>query len=116
MSRSIRGYEPRLRKDTTLLEYLQADTDRFFLGRHLENWVEYSGTKVKIVAVKYEALGEHIQEILGFLECDRPFEVRPRTSRYDDQPPEIQAGLEKMYGEVKARVEALPSLIRINAD
>jgi hypothetical protein len=116
MSRSIRGYKPMLRKDTTTLEYLQAGVDRFFLGRQLENWVEYSGTRVKIMAVKYEALQEHIQDILDFLECDRPYEVRPRTSRYDDQPPEIQAGLEKMYGELKARIEAFPSLIRINSD
>ena len=114
MARSIPGYTPVLRKDTTPLEYLEAGVDRFFLGQHLENWVEYSGNQVKILAVKYEALGEHIQEILNFLECDRPFHVRPRTSKYDDEPPEIQAGLEKMYGGLKARIEALPSLIRIN--
>ncbi|MCJ7627092.1 MAG: hypothetical protein MUO50_01770 [Longimicrobiales bacterium] len=116
MSRSIPGYEPWLQKDTTLLDFLQADVDRFFLGRHLENWVEYPGTRVKILAVKYESLAEHIQDIMSFLECDRPFEVRPRTSRYENQHPEIQAGLEKMYGKVRARIESLPSLIRINVD
>ena len=115
MTRSIQGYEPRLRKDTTLSEYLQDGVDRFFLDRHVRNWVDYSGTKVQVLAVKYEFLGEHIQEIMEFLECIRPFQVRPRTSRYQDQPPEIQAGLERMYGEVKAYIESLPSLIRINA-
>ena len=113
--RSIPGYKPRLQKNTSLLEYLEADVDRFFLGRQIENWVEYQGTKVRILAVNYGSLGEHIQELMGFLKCDRPFEVRPRTSRYEDQPPEIKAGLAKTYGEVKARIDALPSLIRINA-
>lgn len=116
MARSIPGYRPVLRKDTTVREYLEAGVDRFFLGRHLENWVDYPGSKVGILAVKYEALGEHIQEILAFLQCDRPFEVRSRKSRYENQPPEIQEGLERMYGELRERVEALPTLIRINAD
>ena len=62
---------------------------------HCGNWVEYQGKRVRIMAVKYEALGEHIQELMDFLECTRPFEVRPRKSKYDDQPPEIQAGLDK---------------------
>jgi len=116
MARSIPDYTPVLGKDTTVQEYLSAGVDRFFLHRHLENWVENSGTQVKILAVKYEALGEHIQEIMEFLECDRPFEVRPRKSKYDAQPEEIQAGLEKMYGGLKARIDALPSLTRINCD
>ena len=116
MSRSIPDYAPVLRKETTVEEYLNAGVDRFFLHRHLENWVEDSETQVKVLAVKYEALGEHIQEIMDFLECGRPFEVQPRTSKYEDQPPEIQAGLEAMYGEMKARIETLPSLIRINCD
>ena len=116
MSRSIPDYTPVLRKDTTVLEYLDAGVDRFFLHRHLANWAEYQGKQVSILAVKYEALAEHIQEIMVFLECDRPFEVRPRKSKYENQPPDIQAGLEKMYGELRARIEALPSLIRINCD
>jgi len=116
ITRYIEGYKPRLRRDTTLQEYLQENVDRFFLSRQLENWVGYQGTRVKIMAVKYEALAEHVQEIMGFLGCDRPFKVRPRTRRYDDQPAEIQVGLERLYGEVRARIESLPSLIRINAD
>jgi hypothetical protein len=52
--------------------------------------------------------------MMDFLECDRPFEVRPRKSRYHDQPPEIQEGLERMYGALKARIAGLPSLLRIN--
>jgi hypothetical protein len=116
MSRSVQGYRPVLRKDTTVAEYLAAGEDRFFLHKHLDHWVDYSGNRVRILAVKYESLGEHIQEIMEFLECPRPFQVRPRTSKYDDQPPEIQAGLEALYGELRLRIDALPSLLRINCD
>lgn len=113
MARSIPGYRPVLRKGTTVREYLEAGVDRFFLARHLTSWVDYRGDRVKILAVKYEALGEHIQEILAFLRCERPFEVRPRKTRFEAQPPEIQEGLERMYGELKKRVENLPTLIRV---
>jgi hypothetical protein len=115
MTRSLTGYERKIRKETTVLEYLRAGEDRFFLRQHLENWIGYRGHRVKILAVKYEHLEEHIQEVLEFLECRRPFEVRPRSSRYDDEPPEVQAGLEEMYGDLKARIDALPSLLRVGA-
>jgi hypothetical protein len=114
MSRSVAGYRPILKKDTTVAEYLAAGEDRFFLHRHLDNWLGYEGESVRIMAVKYEVLAEHIQEILEFLECPRPFQVRPRTSRYQAQPHEIQEGLERMYGDLRGRIEGLPSLIRVN--
>lgn len=116
MSRSLPGYKPVLEKSTDVAEYLKAGEDRFFLHKHLDHWLEYSGSRVRILAVKYEALGEHIQEIMDFLECRRPFEVRPRSSRYDHQPAEIREGLERMYGELKDRTDRLPSITRINLD
>lgn len=115
MTRSMPDYQRVIRSDTTLLEYLGEGTDRFFLEKHLENWIGYQGDRVKVLAVKYEALHEHISTLLGFLECDRPFRVRPRSSRYDQEPPEIRAGLEAMYGPLKAKIDTLPSLIRVNA-
>ena len=114
MARSIPDYQPVLTRATTIEEYLEAGVDRFFLARHLDNWVGYRGSSLKILAVKYESLGAHIREIMAFLECRRPFQVRARKSRYRTQPPEIQEGLERMYGELKRRVETLPSLVRIN--
>jgi hypothetical protein len=115
MTRSMPHYRRAIRKDTTLLEYLQGGTDRFFLGEHLENWIGYRGDRVEVLAVKYEALGEHVGTLLEFLECDRPFQVRSRSSRYEEEPPEIRAGLEVMYGRLKEKIDGLPSLIRVNA-
>jgi len=113
MTRSMPGYKRMIRRETTVLEYLQAGEDRFFLRKHLENWVEYDGDQVEVLAVKYEALGDHIDEVMEFLECPRPFRVRPRSSRFDDESPEVQAGLEAMYGPLKERIDGLPSLIRV---
>jgi len=113
MTRSMPGYIRVIRKDTTALEYLQRGEDRFFLQKHLDNWIGYGGNRVKVMAVKYEALGEHIGEVMEFLECPRPFRVRPRSSRFDDEPPEIQEALASMYGPLKEKIDSLPSMIRI---
>lgn len=114
MSKTLPGYRPVLRKDTTALEYLRGGVDRFFFEKHLDNWIGYEGEAVKVLAVKYENLGDHIGEIMSFLGCPRPFEVRPRTSRFHQEPDSVQEGLEAMYGELKERIDALPSLIRVN--
>jgi hypothetical protein len=109
MTRSMPDYRRVIRRETSVLEYLQAGEDRFFLREHLSNWVDYDGDQVRILAVKYEALGDHIDEIMGFLECPRPFRVRPRSTRFDDESPEVQAGLEAMYGSLKERIDGLPT-------
>ncbi len=107
-------YRRAIRRETSVLEYLQAGEDRFFLREHLSNWIDYDGEPVKILAVKYEALGDHLDEIMDFLECPRPFQVRPRSSRFHDEPPEVRAGLEAMYGSLKEKIDGLPSLIRVS--
>ena len=114
MTRSMPDYRRVIRRETSVLAYLQAGEDRFFLREHLSNWIDYDGDRVKILAVKYEALGDHIEEIMEFLECPRPFRVRPRSSRFDDEPPEVQAGLEAMYGSLKEKIDGLPTLIRVS--
>lgn len=114
MSRAIPSYRPVLRKDTGVLEYLEGGMDRFFFQKHLENWIEYEGDRVRVLAVKYEALGDHIEEIMDFLDCPRPFQVKPRSSRFDNEPEAVRLALEEMYGALKARIDALPSLIRVN--
>jgi hypothetical protein len=115
MSRATPGYTPVLRRNTTLQEYLEGGVDRFFLEDHLDNWIGYRGNQVRILAVKYEALGDHIEEVLSFLDCLRPFVVRSRTSSIEDQPEAIRRGLEAIYGPLKVRIDSLPSMTRINA-
>lgn len=114
MSREMRGYVPVLRADTTIEEYLGAGVDRFFFEQHLDNWVGYDGSAVRILAVRYEDLTDHIEEVLQFLDCERPFQILPRKSHFQDQPAVIQAGLGNMYGELKERIARMPSLIEVS--
>ncbi len=113
MARAVPGYTPVLTRKTTLEEYLRAGVPRFFLGEHLGNWVGYEGREVSILAVKYEALGDHMDEIHRFLGFRKPFRVRPRRSRLEEASPEVRAGLEAMYGELRRKVAEMPSLVRV---
>ena len=114
MSRGIPGYRAVLEHDTDLQTYLDGGVDRFFLGEHLDNWLGYQGKNVQVLAVRYGALGQHIGEMLRFLRCSRPFHVRPRTRRSRQPPPQVLRGLDALYGDLRQRIEALPSLIRVN--
>ncbi len=104
-----------LKHTTTLEEYVAEGRDRFRFEDHMDNWLGYQGDRASILAVKHEALGDHIQDVLGFLECSRPFEVRRRSSTLENQPEAIRKGLLGIYGELKERIDALPSITRINA-
>ncbi len=114
MTREMRRHTRVLRDDTTIEEYLSAGVDRFFFERHLDNWIGYEGNAVRILAAKYEDLADHIDEVMRFLDCDRPFQILPRKTRFEEQSPATRAGLELMYGELKDRIDSLPSLIRVN--
>jgi hypothetical protein len=112
MSRAIPGYRPVLEAATTLEDYLEAGVDRFHLEAHLDRWIHYPGGRVEVLAVKYEALDENIDQVLSFLRCSRPFHVRPRTRSVADEPEHVRRGLERMYGKLAARINALPALFR----
>jgi hypothetical protein len=98
-----------------LQDYLRKGVDAFHLGEHIDNWVHFKPpANVKILLVKYESLRLHIEEVLSFLECDRPFEVKDRTSDWTKREKPIQRGLQIVYGAVKAKVDRLPSILRKN--
>lgn len=116
MSRTMRGYRVALKHDTTLESYLAGGVDRFFLEEHLDNWLGYRGADIQIIAVKYEALADHMHDVLHFLRCHRPFHVRPRTTDLDAQPRAVRQGLDTLYGELRERIDALPPFIQVTGD
>ncbi len=113
MSRDLPDYERVLTAETTLEEYAAAGVDRFFLDTHVRNWLEYEGERVQVIAVRYEHLGGHIDEVMEFLGCDRPFEVRERTKRPNPLADPVREGLEEMYGDLAVRIRDLPPMVRV---
>lgn len=104
------GTMPADLQGVTLEEFLQAGRDEFYMERQFDNWTAETNPKHPIMLIKYETLGENIDEILDFFGTKDSFEVRERKSSWLDQPEPIQKRLEKVYGSLCAKVEAMPAI------
>ena len=97
-------------QDVSLEEYLSRGVDAFHLDRQLNNWMNPELTQHPIILIKYEELANHIDEVLKFFGCTKPFEVKTRNSAWESQPTEIVDGLKAIYGDFAARVDAMPAI------
>lgn len=97
-------------KDMSLEEYLERGIDEFNLNRQLTNWLNPELVKHPTILIKYETLGDNIEEILAFFDCPKPFSVKTRQSSWLDQPSDIVNGLENMYGDFYKRVLEMPDI------
>ncbi len=103
----------RITEDLKLEDYLDAGHDAFHIAEHVDNWISYdTPPHVKILIVRYEHLADYISDVMKFLQCKRPFAVRPRKSDWTKAPKAVQDGLVKTYGAVRDKINALPPLMR----
>ncbi|WLQ13829.1 hypothetical protein O5O45_29335 [Hahella aquimaris] len=101
-ARSLRGM--------TLEEYLERGVDEFNIERQFDNWVSNLSPKHPTILIKYESLGSTIDKVLEFFQCEEPFELKRRNSSWVDQPSRIIEGLQLIYGDVAAKIDAMPPL------
>ena len=104
------GTKPANLRGMTLEEYLERGIDEFFIERQFNNWVNNSNPKHPTIIIRYELLGENIDQILNFFGSDKPFPVKSRKSSWIDQPAHIKKGLEAIYGPLNAKIERLPGI------
>lgn len=98
-----------------LEEYLKNNNvDRFYTEEHIDNWLNYDDGHTQIRIVKYEYLENHINEILDFANCKKPFSIKKRKNYLKDQPEYIQKRMKEVYGPLKEKIDSLPSIIRKN--
>lgn len=104
------GTAPVGMRGVSIDEYLERGVDEFFIERQLDNWVGNLHPKHPTILIRYELLGDHIDEVLDFFACRKAFAVHPRRSSWADQPEHIRKGLTKIYGRVHDKIEALPAV------
>ena len=104
------GTKPANLRGMTLEEYLERGVDEFFIERQFNNWVNNSNPKHPTIIIRYELLGENIDQILNFFGNDKPFPVKSRKSSWIDQPAHIKKGLEAIYGPLNAKIEGMPGI------
>lgn len=97
-------------KNMSLREYLERGVDEFHLERQLDNWTRPVGSPHPILLIKYEEMAQNMDAILRYFEQDEGFEFKPRKSSWEQQPADMVNLLERMYGDVKAKVDKLPGL------
>ena len=97
-------------RGVSIEEYLERGVDEFFIERQLDNWVVNPNPKHPTILIRYELLGGHIDEVLDFFACRKAFVVTPRRSVWSDQPEHIRKGLERIYGRMNEKIEALPAI------
>jgi hypothetical protein len=94
----------------TLEEYLEGEVDYFRMERQFDNWVGNVNPTHPTILIKYESLGANIGNVLGFFGSSKEFSVKSRNSSWQDQPPHIRRGLERIYGSLYEKVEAMPGI------
>lgn len=104
------GTQPAKLRGMSLEEYLERGVDEFFIERQFNNWVNNPDPKHPTIIIRYELLADNIDQILNFFDCDKSFAVKTRKSSWTDQPAHIKKGLEKIYGPLNEKIEALPGI------
>jgi len=104
------GTTPARLRGVSLEEFLERGVDEFFIERQFDNWLNNANLKHPTIIIRYEFLGDHIDEILDFFVCRKAFALKPRKSSWLEQPEHIRKGLERIYGRLNAKIEALPGV------
>lgn len=100
-------------KGMSLTEYLENGIDAFHMMEHIDNWINYKITgNAKILIVKYENYQRYLKDILEFFDCDRSFNFRPRSSDWTKEQTYVKELMEKVYGDVKRKIDRLPPLMK----
>ena len=97
-------------RGVTLEAYLEKGIDAFSIERQFDNWVNQHHSRHPTLLIKYEGLANNIDDVLAFFGVKDAFGVKERQSSWLDQPPHIRTGLERMYGKLNEKIEAMPEL------
>ena len=103
-----------INNDTTIDNYLKSGADRFNMYEHFYNWYNYEKNDIQILIIKYEYLYLHINYIMKFLDCNKPFTVKKRLSDWRKESDDVKNGFENMYGDLKSKIDSIPSIIKKN--
>jgi hypothetical protein len=101
-------------RGVTLEEYLERGVDEFFIERQFDNWVNQAHPEHPTILIKYEELQDNIGDVLAFFGVKDSFNVKKRNSSWLDQPAHIRKGLERVYGGLYEKIEAMPGIKILN--
>ena len=103
------------RRLESLDRFLQAGVDDFALADHVDRWLA-PDPGYPLLAIRYEALASNWPEIADFVEIapEPPMAVLERASDWRSAPSWVRSRLDDMYGALARRIDALPSVWRVD--
>jgi hypothetical protein len=104
------GVTPPSLTGVSIDQYLEAGKDQFGLEAQFDRWAGGEKAPAPLILIKYEGLQEGIGDVLKFFGVSKPFDVRSRKSSWEKEPEHVRKGLEKIYGSLREKVLAMPSI------
>lgn len=93
--------------------FLAAGIDDFAIADHVEQWLGASDRSYPIMVVRFDRLAEawpRIRDFFGLPGDDRGLPTRARASDWRALPRAARQRIDRMYGELARRVDALPAV------
>ena len=110
--RMVRQPPPDVRRRLASLDaFLAAGVDDFLLEEHLDSWLGHGSPGYPLLAVRLESLKDSWPTVCEFLGLDRAHPGLPERSRGSDWralPTEQRDRLDRMYGRLVRRIDAMP--------
>jgi hypothetical protein len=94
-------------------DFLADGKDHFRLIEQYRNWTE-AERSYPILLIKYESMWDHLPELMTYVglpqaAADAFPEKRSRSSRWRDEPKEVQIKLETIYGDLWDEIRDAPA-------
>lgn len=109
--RNIQAEQRELTEEWDLATYLDQPSDLFRLEEHVDAWL-YANGDYPVTFVKYDRLWDVAGDLAAHLGLDRldlPDRIeRSSDWRHLDQP--LREGLDRLYGDLAARIDAMPDV------
>jgi hypothetical protein len=96
---------------SSLEAFLEAGTDEFKFEDHLDRWLTREPSGYEVLFLNFESLPDSWPALRTFVELrpDYPcLELKPRKSDWQALPDTQRERLDRMYGGLARRIEALP--------
>jgi hypothetical protein len=112
-ARNLQVFVETMTADWDLAEYLAQQQDVFRFEEHFDFWLS-TDADFEVVFVRYETLQKRAGELAAYLGIERtPLQFRPRASDWTALDERSQRRINKMYGPLARRLEALPDLFSV---
>lgn len=102
----------------SLATFLDAGVDDFAIADHVEQWLGAGDRDYPIMVVRFDRLAEawpELRDFIGLRADDRGLVAQSRASDWRNLPRVARSRIDRMYGDLARRIDALPAVTILGA-